>query len=89
MKYLKKTKVDLVIIDEIGTMELISPVFKKIASDILRSSQKILGVIHQKDNPFSEKIRKMDTVDILEITYSNRDQMLHTIKDWLRRNLLL
>ena len=41
---------DLIVIDEIGVMELLSEKFQKIVKEALDSEKPVLGIIHQKSN---------------------------------------
>jgi len=76
-------KVPLIVIDEIGRMELFSKKFMKIVEDVLKKDVKVLGVIQKRRNPFLDRIRNMKEVEILEVTRSNRDIIFKRIKEWL------
>ena len=76
---------DLVVIDEIGPMELLSQAFKQVIKDAVDSRKLILGVIHHSARDSTvELIRKRDDAQILEVTLENRGR-LHNI---LVRNAL-
>ena len=63
---------DLIIIDEVGKMELFSRRFRSLVHRILGSDKKILGVIHQRTDPFTQRIRQLPAVEILTVTEANR-----------------
>ncbi len=70
---------DLVVVDEIGPMELFSQAFRQVIKGAVDSPKPILGVIHQSArSPVIEAIRKRDDAQILEITFENRSR-LHNI----------
>jgi len=75
--------VQLIVVDEIGRMELFSKKFMKIVEDVLKKDVKVLGVIQKRRNPFLDRIRNMKEVEILEVNHSNRDEVFKRIKEWL------
>ncbi len=64
---------ELIIIDEIGKMELFSRRFRSLIQRILASDERILGVIHQKTDQFTQQIRQSPTVEIVAVTEMNRN----------------
>lgn len=64
---------ELVIIDEIGKMELFSRRFRSLLQRILESEKGILGVIHRETDPFTRRIRQWPAVEILAVTETNRN----------------
>ncbi len=78
-------KDELIIIDEIGKMELFSRRFRSLIFRIFESEKKILGVIHQKADPFTQQIRQRLAVDILTITEANRNSLPSLILEKLGR----
>ncbi len=76
---------DVIVIDEVGPMELFSQAFRQAVSDVLDSSKLVLGVIHQSArDSIIESIRKRDDAYIVTVTFENRSH-LHNI---LIRNAL-
>jgi nucleoside-triphosphatase len=74
---------ELIIIDEIGKMELFSGRFRSLIHRILASEKKILGVIHQRTDPFTERIRQLPAVEILAVTEANRNSLSSIILEKL------
>jgi nucleoside-triphosphatase len=64
---------ELIVIDEIGKMELFSRRFRSLIRRILASDERILGVIHQKTDPFTRRIQQWQAVEILTVTETNRN----------------
>ncbi|MCD1293408.1 AAA family ATPase [Methanocella sp. CWC-04] len=70
----------LIMIDEIGRMELMSENFKDIVIKALDSDKPVMGVIMKKDNEFSKEIKNREDTIIIEVTEANRDKIPDTLK---------
>jgi len=67
------SEADLIVIDEIGPMELFSQAFKQVIKDVVDSCKLVLGVIHHSArDPVIEAIRKREDTEIMEVTFENR-----------------
>jgi nucleoside-triphosphatase len=75
---------DLVVIDEIGKMELFSPRFGEAVLTAIGSGKKVLGTIMFNFHPFADQIKKHPRVKIVEVTRANHDQVLNEIVKWLK-----
>jgi len=75
---------DLIVIDEIGKMELFSPRFMEAVLKAIDSSKKVLGTIMLNPHPFADDIKRNLNVNVIELTRANHDQVLREIMDWLR-----
>lgn len=65
---------DIVVIDEVGPMELYSEPFKNAVLRALESRKVILGTIHWRARTsFTEMIRRRGDVKIIEVRYDNRN----------------
>ena len=73
----------LIIMDELGFMELSAPNFQNKVWEALRSDKPVLGVIKMHKNDFLDKIRGCRYVRIIPVTENNREK----IKDKLERML--
>ena len=66
----------VVIIDEVGPMELHSLVFKEAVVQALNSGKPVLGVIHQRArDQLIDLIRRRADAEIIEIAYANRENV--------------
>ena len=65
----------VVIIDEIGPMEIRSKRFCQMVLEILDSEAVVIGTIVQKPNRFADRVKAHPRVTIKEITLSNRGQI--------------
>lgn len=69
----------LVVIDEIGPMELLSPEFRQVVLDILGKSASVLGSIVWRSTPFTDQIKSRPDVTLLEVTPENREELFEVI----------
>lgn len=77
-------KKDIIIIDEIGKMELFSERFKELVLKALDSGKRVFGVIHREDIPFLRMIKKRKDVLVFELTTDNYPHVLEMVKKELR-----
>jgi nucleoside-triphosphatase len=67
---------DVVIIDEIGPMELFSQAFRKAVTEALNSTKLVLAVIHHSArDPIIEAVKKRDDVFITTVDLANRTDL--------------
>jgi nucleoside-triphosphatase THEP1 len=74
---------DLVVIDEIGKMELLSPEFREAVTQVLDSGKKVLGTIMLNPHPFADEIKRHPEVEVLLVTRDNRPQVMNKVLNWL------
>jgi len=77
-------KSDLIVIDEIGKMELFSPRFRETVLKAVDSRKKVLGTIMLSPNPFADDIKRRPDVKVIELTRANHDRVLREILDWMK-----
>ena len=67
----------VVVVDEIGPMELYSKKFKNVVWNVLESSKPLLATIHVKANryEFGKRILERKDVEIITLTLGNRENM--------------
>ena len=66
---------DLIVIDEIGKMEVFSEKFCDAVEDSLNSEIPVIGTISKKGGGFIGKIRCRSDVNIIEVNFHNRDKL--------------
>ena len=66
----------IIVIDEIGKMELFSEKFKSLVLEVLDSGKMLLGVIHRENIEFLNKIRQRKDVEILEVNLKNHSEII-------------
>ena len=64
---------DLLLMDELGRMELGAPLFRAAVLHALDGSIPVLGVIKPEHNEFLDAVRAHENVTVLEVTEENRD----------------
>ena len=70
------SQAEIIVIDEVGPMELHSQPFREAVLSALDSDKIILGTIHHRvRGPFIDGIRKRDDVEVIEVTPRNRDEL--------------
>lgn len=74
---------DVVVIDEIGKMELFSTSFKDTVLQALESEKKVLGTIMLASHPWADKIKKRPEVEIIKVTRFNRNELVNKVLEWL------
>jgi nucleoside-triphosphatase len=74
---------DLVVIDEIGKMELFSTKFREAILKILKSSEKLLGTIMLSPNPCADAIKRQPQVNLVTVTRTNHQQVMEELQEWL------
>lgn len=70
---------EIIVIDEIGKMELFSEKFKTSVLNALDSGKRIIGVIHRGDEPFLNAIRKRKDVIVFEIHLQNHTEVYQKV----------
>ncbi len=70
---------EIVVIDEIGKMELYSEKFKQAVLAALNSPKRVLGVIHLASLPFLNMIRSRPDVVLFEVNGQNNEEIKKSI----------
>lgn len=64
---------ELIVMDELGFLELGAPRFQEMIFLALKRPKSVLGVLKLAHNSFLDKIRAMDEIEIVEVREDNRD----------------
>lgn len=75
---------DIIIIDEIGKMELSSDLFKLAVLDALECNKFVLGTISLKDSDFTKQIKNRDDTIIFDVNQANRDKLVSEIQKYIK-----
>ncbi len=75
--------VELIVIDEIGKMELFSNRFRNLVCDALNADKQVLATIPLKSNDFIREIKQQLDIHLLEVHHVNRDRLLEAIVEGL------
>ena len=74
---------DLVVIDEIGKMELFSANFREAVWQIIGSGRRVLGTIMLNPNPWADRVKQNPQVNLIEVTRTNYYRVLEELRHWL------
>jgi len=74
---------DLIVIDEIGKMELLSPQFREAVTQAINSGKKVLGTIMLNPHPFADEIKRHPAAETLLVTRDNRTEVMRKVLNWL------
>jgi len=77
----------LVIIDEIGKMELFSANFRDAVLRVIGHGKKVLGTIMLSPHPWADLIKQKPLVKLIEVTRANHPQVLKELSSWLDADL--
>ena len=72
----------LVVVDEIGKMELLSQVFREVVEEAIREGR-VLGTIMQAPHPWADRIRALPQVRLLTLHRGNFERTLEEVQSWL------
>ncbi|KPL02798.1 MAG: hypothetical protein AMJ73_08220 [candidate division Zixibacteria bacterium SM1_73] len=76
----------VIVIDEIGKMELLSPQFQEVVWKALDADNPVLGTITLARHPFAQKVKDRDDVKIYQVTQQNQDEVLKILTKELKKN---
>ncbi len=74
----------LIVIDEIGKMECLSPYFVSVVRRALDGPDPVLGTVGLKGDPFLREVRGRSDVRIVEVTRDNRDRLAEEVFECLK-----
>ena len=87
-KAINDETINIIIIDEIGKMEMLSEKFCEVVIDALDSDKPILVTLHKKSrSPLLQDVRRRDDIRILEVTTVNRNLLPYKIEKILAEKL--
>jgi nucleoside-triphosphatase len=75
---------DLIVVDEVGPMELTSRRFKEAVQAALVCGKSLLGTVHRSaQDPLVQAIRRDRSVEVIEVTNENRDALPNVLLERL------
>jgi nucleoside-triphosphatase len=87
-KAIEDEEINIIIIDEIGKMEMLSEKFCEIVIDALDSDKPIMVTLHKKSrSPLLQDVRRRDDIRILEVTPVNRNLLPYKIEKIMAEKL--
>ncbi len=74
---------EVVVIDEIGKMELFSESFQVAVVAALESGKKVLGTVMSSHHPWADMVKRRPEVEVVTLTRENRDEVEDRVVEWL------
>jgi nucleoside-triphosphatase len=78
---------DLIVIDEIGSMEMMSERFRLTLLECLTSGKPILATIRASAQPFSDQVKKLADTQTISLTKSNFAACKQQVRRWMDAHL--
>lgn len=75
----------LVVIDEIGKMELFSAAFREAVLRAVEGGGRVLATVMLSPHPFADALKKDPRVRLLHLTRPSFPAVLQEVKEWLSR----
>jgi nucleoside-triphosphatase len=75
----------LLVVDEIGKMELFCGPFKDAVLQAIGGPYTVLATVMSKPNPWVEALKAMPRIETWEVTFENRDELPERVLEWLKR----
>lgn len=73
----------VVVIDELGKMELFSDSFRKGVGRLFESGGRVLATVHVFRHPFTDALKRRDDVEVVRVRAANRDDLPTVLADRL------
>jgi len=87
-KAITDENVNIIVIDEIGKMEMLSEKFCEMVIEALDSDKPIIVTLHKKSRtPLLQDVRRRDDIRILEVTPVNRNLLPYKIEKIMEEKL--
>lgn len=74
---------DIVVIDEIGKMELFSYSFRDAVIEALESEKRVLGTIMLASHPWADVVKRRAEVEVIWVTRLNPSEVVGQVLGWL------
>jgi nucleoside-triphosphatase len=74
---------EIVILDEIGKMELFCEAFKKALDQAVESGNPVLATVMQGSRPWVDGLKAKEQVEVWEVTVGNRDTLPERVCRWI------
>jgi nucleoside-triphosphatase len=79
-----RARVGVYLVDEIGKMECLSPVFVEATRTLLDGAVPVVATVGQRGGGFIAEVKRRPDVRLWEITRANRDAMPARVRDWIQ-----
>ena len=87
-KAIADPEIKIIVIDEIGKMEMMSERFCEVVIEAMDSDKPIIVTLHKKSrSPLLQDVRRRDDIRILEVTPVNRNLLPYKIQKIMEEKL--
>ncbi len=76
---------EVVIVDEIGKMELFSGQFRDVVLQAVSGHWPVIATVMSKPYPWVDALKALPQVTVWEVTVENRERMAEQVIEWLKR----
>lgn len=73
----------IVIVDEIGKMELFCEAFKAAVDEAVESENPVLATVMRGSRPWVDELKAKEQVEVWEVTVENRDTLPEQARQWI------
>lgn len=77
------TSKKVIIVDEIGKMELFSNAFKEAVLDAVAGEVRVLGTVMHGSHRWVDALKAREKVTVWEVTRENRDELVERVVRWV------
>jgi nucleoside-triphosphatase len=74
---------EVVIVDEVGKMELFCEAFKEAVTEAVESENPVLATVMRGSRPWVDELRAKEQVEVWEVTVENRDTLPEQVCRWV------
>lgn len=74
----------VVVIDELGKMELASEGFRRAVSGLLERPLPVVATVHAAAHPFTDELKRRPGIEVVRVTPANRDRLPARLAERLR-----
>jgi nucleoside-triphosphatase len=78
---------DLIVIDEIGKMELTCPSFVEVVPRLLGGRIPVIATVALHGSGLIAQVKERDDVQLVEVAGHNRNQLPEELESWVRQRL--
>ena len=78
-----RVSADVVLIDELGKMELASEAFRDAVTELLERETPVVATVHTFRHPFTDRLKARPDAEIARLTRANRDGLPRLLADRL------
>src|SRR4029077_4423549 len=77
----------VIVIDEVGSMHMMSERFRTVLLECLTSTKPVLATIRTAAQPFSDQVKKFSDTQTIVLTKANYNQVKQQVRKWLDAHL--